>query len=331
MSVVFYNGKKFTEFPYESEKILDTIIKTNYRSIFGTASIYIDIKPRISSIALGNSVPDGLLLDLKDVENPEFYLVEAELARHDFYSHIFKQVTKFIAFYRNPQARSELIEKVFLLIQSDEGLKNEFRNFLGNREIFKYLKDAADDSQNILLIIDKTKPELEESLDTYTEWSKMVKRLVLTEYRSGEETILELSPDFEKVELEEEPETKGNIIPTEEYHLQDSEARVREMYNSIKAKLLLFKPGFIFRPLKYYIAIAYKRNVAFIYVRKKKLVITVMLPEQTIRNAIKHHTVRSESEGVQRFFGGECATIVVENDENLDEVIEVLKMPVSGG
>ena len=54
-----------------------------------------------------------------------------------------------------------------------------------------------------------------------------------------------------------------------------------------------------------------------------------MLPEGVVRSAIKHHKVESESEGVQKFYGGECATVTIEDKSNLDEVIDVLKMPVT--
>jgi predicted transport protein len=334
IAVKFHNGKKFVESPYDSEKSLETIIKINSKLLFGPATIYIDLKPRITTTALGDSIPDGLLFDLKDIDNPEFYLVEAELARHDFYNHIFKQVTKFIAFYRNSQARSQLIEKVFLAIQSDNTLLEEFKKYLKGKEIFKFMKDAADDSQNILLIIDETTPELEETLATYTEWSRMVKRLILKEFRCDDDKILSLSPDFENVELSDLTETKeekenvGKVPFTEEYHLQGAEPKVKEIYNAIKAKILAYKPTLRFNPQKYYISIIHKRNFAYIYVRKKKLLITLMLPEKTIREAIKHHGVHSEGEGVQKFYGGECATISIENDSDLDEVIAVLKMAI---
>jgi len=32
---------------------------------------------------------------------------------------------------------------------------------------------------------------------------------------------------------------------------------------------------------------------------------------------------------VQKFYGGECATITIEDESNLDEVIDVLKLPLA--
>jgi len=47
-----------------------------------------------------------------------------------------------------------------------------------------------------------------------------------------------------------------------------------------------------------------------------------------------HHSagagqVQAESEGVQKFYGGECATVTIQDLSNLDEVIEVLKLAIS--
>ncbi len=337
-SVVFHNGKRFVEFNHASEREFETVIKSSAKLLFGASTIYIDLKARISSAALGMSIPDGLLFDLKNIDSPDFYLVEVELAKHDFYRHIFPQVTKFIAFFRNAQARSQLIEKVFPVVQADKQLEQEFKRFLKHREIFKFMKDAADDSQNILLIMDDMKPELPEILKTYTEWNKMVRPLILREHRCGEERILSLSPDFESVELGERPGVKteeqepGEVPHDEEYHLQGTDQKVRDIYHAIKSRMLTFNPNLRFNPRKYYISIVHKKNFAYLYVRKKKGVwITIMLPEATIRATVKHHPVRSEPETVQKFYGGDCASIIVENTTDLDEVIEVLKKPISAG
>jgi len=182
-TVIFHNNNKFREYAYNQEKDFEDVVRKNTKLIFGSSTIYIDLKTRIETISLGGSIPDGLLFDLKNVDSPEFYLVEIELAKHDFYRHIFPQVTKFFAFYRNSKAQNELIEKVFSFTQSDKALEDEFKQFLKGKEIFKFIKDTIENSQNILIVIDEMKPELPEMTDTYTEWSKMVRTVVLKEYR----------------------------------------------------------------------------------------------------------------------------------------------------
>lgn len=332
-TVIFQNNNKYYEFNYTQEKDFEELIKNNTKLIFGSSTIYIDLKTRIDTISLGGSIPDGLLFDLKNIDNPEFYLVEVELAKHDFYRHIFPQVTKFFAFYRNSKAQNDLIEKIFSLTQSDKALETEFKQFLKGKEIFKFIKDTVENSQNILIIIDEMKPELPEMTDTYTEWSKMVRTVILKEYRHNSDAILSMTPEFESVALGEMVDDKeeggiGKIPKTEEYHLDGVESHVKDIYLNIKSQLLAFKPTLRFNPRKYYISIIDKKNFAFIYIRKKKINITVLLPESVIRNSIKHHKVESEVESVQKFYGGECATIFVEDKSNLDEIIELLKMPI---
>ena len=334
-SVIFHSNNKFTEFTYTAERDFEEIIKNNTKLLFGTSTIYIDLKAKIDTASLGGSIPDGLLFDLKNTDSPEFYLVEVELEKHDFHRHIFPQITKFFAFFRNPKAQNELIEKIFSAAQMDKEIEKEFKQFLKGREVFKFIKDTIENSQNILIIIDEMKPELLEMVDTYTEWSKMVKLLVLKEYRCGEDKLLTLTPDFESAVLGEisgartEEEEVGKVPHTEEYHLDGVSLEVKEIYQAIKSSLLEFKPSLRFNPQKYYISIVDKKNFAYIYVRKKKLSVVLMLSEEIIRNALKHHKVDPESEGTKRFYGGECASIAIEDKSNLDEVIDVLKIPIT--
>lgn len=333
-SVIFHNNNKYIEYDYKLEKDYEEMIINNTKNLFGPSNIYIDVKAKINTLSLGGSIPDGMLFDLRNIDDPEFYLVEIELAKHDFYRHIFPQVTKFVAFYRNPKSQNELIEKLFELIQSDKDVENEFKQFLKGREIFKFIKDTIENSQNILIIIDNMKPELLEMTDTYTEWSKMVKTVVLKEYRCDENQILYLIPEFENVSLGETttltPEANSNdkIPPTEEYHLEGVDPLVKDIYQTIKHNLINYRPSLIFNPKKYYISIIDKRNFAFIYIRKKKVNITVIQPENVIRTLIKHHKIVTLSEGVQKFYGGKCSTIVIEDMSNFNEVIDLLKAPL---
>src|SRR5690606_30762195 len=131
----------------------------------------------------GATIPDAFLFDLKDPDNPEFYLIEVELAKHSFYNHIFPQITKFFAFFKNPESQSELIEKLYTLITSDDSLRANFMQRIGNQEIFKFIKDTIENSQNILLILDNEKKELPEIINTYPDtWGKMVKLTLLRAY-----------------------------------------------------------------------------------------------------------------------------------------------------
>jgi predicted transport protein len=115
----------------------------------------------------------------------------------------------------------------------------------------------------------------------------------------------------------------------EEYHLNTTNQTGKDIYFKLKSEMLKFKPDLKFNSAKYYISIVAKRSLAYIYFRKKKLNIVVMLPESLLNQAIKHHIIAPKGEGEQKFYGGECASIIIEDTSNLDEVINVFKLAVS--
>src|SRR5262245_4065904 len=127
--IIFLKDKKLTEYKYVTEDEFEKEIVSNSKRFFGKDSVYIDAKKKIESKALGGVIPDGFLFDLSDKKNPEFYLVEVELSKHSFYNHIFPQITKFFAFFRNKKSQGELVEKLFSIISSDNLLKQEFKKF----------------------------------------------------------------------------------------------------------------------------------------------------------------------------------------------------------
>ncbi|GAH82281.1 unnamed protein product [marine sediment metagenome] len=71
-SVIFHSNNKFTEFTYTAERDFEEIIKNNTKLLFGSSTIYIDLKAKIDTASLGGSIPDGLLFDLKNIDSPEF-------------------------------------------------------------------------------------------------------------------------------------------------------------------------------------------------------------------------------------------------------------------
>ena len=56
--------------------------------------MYLDVKHRIG-IEKYRGIPNAFLIDFLDKNNPQLYLVENELARHDIYSHITEQIARF--------------------------------------------------------------------------------------------------------------------------------------------------------------------------------------------------------------------------------------------
>jgi len=325
-SAIYMDGNRFVESEFQYEKELEKIVQENSKTLFGEKTIFFDIKSKVDSKSLGGAIPDGFLFDFRDEENPEFYLVELELEKHDFYKHIFPQITKFFAFFKNSKSRTSLVEGLFNYIKSNPALEREFKKYLGRREIYKALKDTIDNSQNILLIIDENKPELQEVFETYTDtWDKMVKVEILKQYKCDETTIFTMNPDFEKIEFIEAPTKEIEDKYTERYHLEGVDEKIASIYEDIKKGMENLDPAIKVNPQKYYISLRKKKNFAFIQVRKKKLHIVIMLPYETGDQIIKNHNLKQLSETIQKFWGSASFKVTLENKFNLNEIMQAIE------
>ena len=332
---VFGNGKKFIEYKFSKEEEFEKNIINFHKLLFGPNTIFIDAKKKIDSKSLGGTIPDGFFFDLSDKNDPQFYLVEVELSTHSFFNHIFPQITKFFAFYKNHKMQKSLVEKIFSIINTDDQLKNEIKSQIGNQEIYKFLSDIIENSQNILLIIDGDKKELPEIIDTYSDtWGKMVKNLVIKKYVNGDNEIFTMEPEYEAIDyipdttnLDEEEDT--GIKYSEEFHLEGVKEKVKLIYNEIKDKTLSINKALIFNPQKYYISIKYNKNIAYLQIRKKKIRLIAMMPEENLNDNIESFKITHLSDSVQKFYNNPCAAIEIDKNENIDEVINVLQILIN--
>ncbi|MCK4406197.1 MAG: hypothetical protein KAV44_00835 [Bacteroidales bacterium] len=331
-TVIYQNGIRYFEKHYKLEADFERLVVENSKTFFGENTIFIDAKKKIDNHSFGGVIPDGFLFDFSDKKNTEFYLVEVELVKHSFFNHIFPQITKFFAFFKNPSSQGKLIEKLYSIFDNDEEIKKELKSNIGNKEIFKFIKDTIENSQNILLIIDGEKKELPEITETYADtWGKMVKVAILKEYQCNANVnpIFTLSPDFENIEnidivFDTQDDQKSKSAYTENFHLEDVNENVLTIYTKLKEQLLQKIPTLQFNSQRYYISLRKKRNFAFIKIRKKKIGIIAMLREEKIREKITKHEVTSLTASVQKFYNGPCARIEIESDKNLDEIINLL-------
>ncbi len=328
---LFTGNKTYHQFQFDKEADFEREVVISSKQFFGTNSIYIDAKRKIETKNIGKSIPDGFLFDLSDMNNPEFYIVEVELAKHDFYNHIFPQITKFFGFYKNPKSQNELVEKIFSYITNDSDIKKEFKKYLGEKEIYKFIKDTIERSQNILLIIDGEKKELPEIMETYTDtWGKMVKLILIKKFKNGGDSIYTMHPDFENIEfaeLETEVSVDGEVDSeyNEEQHFDGVSETVRQIYLDIKTELIKTYPDLIFNPKKHYISIRTERNIAFFTTSRKKITLVVMQSEEVTKNEIKNHPVKTLTASVQKFWNGPSCAIMIDNSDNLNEIINLLK------
>ena len=99
---VFTSNRRLPEVIYALEKEFEEDVYLNSKLFFGEKSILLDNKTLLKGKLLGGTIPDGFLFDLSDDSEPQFYIIEVELAKHSFNSHIFPQITKFFSFFKRP-------------------------------------------------------------------------------------------------------------------------------------------------------------------------------------------------------------------------------------
>jgi hypothetical protein len=330
--VLYYQNKKLIEQQFKSESEFENIIVENSKLFFGNSSIFIDTKKKIDSKFLGGTIPDGFLIDLSDIENPEFYIVEVELANHDFYKHIFPQLTKFFSFFKNSQSISELVEKIFTIINSNSEYKRSLKSLIKSPEIYKFLKDVIENSHNILLIIDGEKEELPEIMETYTDtWGSMVSLMLIKKFKHKDEIIYSVHPDFNDIQYGDAESTTlkhSNKVfhLTEEEKLNQTSQVAKEAYLKIKTEIMKISEEVVFNPQRYYLSVSFVRNIAFYKFRRKKIRVVLMLPEEEIRNIIKHHTIIPLSASVQKFYNGPCSAVDIIDADNVEEIVAVFKI-----
>ena len=87
---------KYHEYTLESE--FESVILENAKQIFGSNTVYIDIKKKIGDSII--TIPDGYLIDFSFAEKPRLYIIENEISTHDPYKHIGSQLLKFAISYK---------------------------------------------------------------------------------------------------------------------------------------------------------------------------------------------------------------------------------------
>jgi hypothetical protein len=97
-----------TEDKFVNEKELDTWIAQNITS-FLPGSIYIS-GFQVSTVSGKSGVPDGFAFNL---EEQEWFVIEAELLTHGVWPHIAEQIVRFIVAMQNPQTRRKVRDRLF--------------------------------------------------------------------------------------------------------------------------------------------------------------------------------------------------------------------------
>jgi len=147
-------------------------------------------------------------------------------------------------------------------------LKKKIRDSIGSKEIYKFLKDTIDNSQNILIVIDGPKPEFEEIMDTCTDTrEEMVKVQIVNHFKRNSDHILTTEPPFQKLPFGDavlpSPDKEVSDISryTEKFHLQNRQPEIVEIYEQLKKAFIAAKATVRFGPAKNYTGVVDTKRI----------------------------------------------------------------------
>lgn len=211
MERLVQGGKTYSYYEYGKEQEFEQVIVQEASHIFGSKSIYIDIKKRIGDSII--TIPDGYLIDFSFEAEPRLYIIENELSSHDPYKHIGSQLLKFAISYKASGRKikafllDHLITDTDSLSQIETGLvKARYRNIDDFLESIIFEKPVA-----AIVVIDQSTPELENVLSQLTMDTDIIE---FQTFKNQEEVIHKFTPfNAEIRELSESPKT--NLKPEE--------------------------------------------------------------------------------------------------------------------
>lgn len=325
-SDIYLNGSECQKRDFSSEEDFEEFIENNSKRLFGEKTIFLRLKKQIESKAFGGTIPDGFLFDLSDTDNPQFYLVEVELKRHDFFSHIFPQITKFFSSKDKPENERKIIQEAYDYINDNSELREEFKENIPNKEIYKTIQDAVVNSDDVLLILDGKKEELDEVSNVYQDtWGGKLNTAIISEFNNGTDSVVSVQPKFEKIGLVDITGSSDSTVYDKDYHFKDTEDGVKEIFEEIISELCDYDDSIKTNTTKNYISLTDEKNFAYIKARKTKINIVITLPLNYGEEKIMNHDITELSEVVQDYYNSECFRVTLENNSNVQEVIEVLK------
>jgi predicted transport protein len=326
---------------FKSEKEFTDLITANTGLLFGKNTILID--------ATKSQLECYVLIDYTDPDEHLIHLVDISLSKENFWQ-VFARVSKLFTMLTASNYNFQFAQLLAYIIAENKELYDEVVILSGFEEqvveegeekeqadIEGYLQYLFNRKPFIMLVSDEERKEINEMRQTYpTNWGKSTVSVVMQKFTDEGVMYFLASPMYSQIEwgygksvvevktlpVNEKEKLKKS---TEEDHLNGTQPVVQEMYKRIKAELLQEDAGLEFNPKSYYIAMRKGKNLALFHIKKKLISVVVMYAEKDTRKLIKHQEVKTLAESVQKFWNGECCTVVINKAEHLDEVILLLK------
>lgn len=231
---IILDSDVFVKREFENEEELENVVRQHYATIFGKDIIYIPQKYIKTSGGFG-TVPEAIVMDFS-TEN--WYIVETELVKHDFWGHIARQVHLQIVASENPDVKQEIKSIALKMISENESLKKLFmEKGIAEIRIHEVVERILESKPKIVIPIDGVPSDFDEWAGTL---SYAVTPLVIEKYvevKSGKVAYMIRGTPFFGEREEEEEEKKGykKLPPiTEEAFLNICEKPGKLLYQRLK-------------------------------------------------------------------------------------------------
>lgn len=155
--MLLVNGVRYYPHRFAREDELEDLVEKHQSDIFGNSSVYFG-KKKISSLSGIGGIPDAYAVLFS--ENPQWFVVEIELASYSLFDHIVPQITKFTNGLRNDATRRQLLK----FMDKEIGSQPSVREAITKRfqEPYRFLSDVIYEEPTILIVIDQKIPQLDE-------------------------------------------------------------------------------------------------------------------------------------------------------------------------
>lgn len=177
---------------YENEKELERLVVENAAHLFGTRSIYFDIKQRVESKAKMR-ITDGLLLDLNESTSPRFWIVEVELSRHDLYKDVEPQVRGFLRALNLEDTLSVVRNTLYEELRKDRNKMKLVRETSAEEDVHYFIERVLHTKPGVIVVIDSQTPQLEEIAEDVRDTSE-VRVIEFKTYSRGKRLLHTFTP-----------------------------------------------------------------------------------------------------------------------------------------
>ena len=311
---------------FKSRKEFNETVLLNWKVLFGDKTLFINSQLKKDISFTGTYTPDAILFDFKDPEKPKCYLIEIMYSIQDFYGHFLQRITGFFSQNNKDDVRSSFIELICKVVNKNYHFKKKLGSFIGKETVPEFISRMISGKPPVLFIMETPNQKFQETLPLFSpSWSKLVKLMIFRKFSINGELLCSMSPSFEDIDKTEIKAKEKVLKSTEEDHLKVVSDDVRNAYKSIKAELLKADKKVEFNPKQYYISVRKNKNIAFFHINRKRISLVVVNPEAETRKQSKHHEIKTLTEKVQKFWNGPSCTIIIDNADKLNEVVNLLK------